>query len=220
MVVGVEVKETSQGSACWRFLRNPNEINIPSDGRPFQARLRLNVKRSANGSRRRFCASAARPFVTVHAARIGRKICWPAYEEWAGPAPPRQAARSARPAPPACGLDWMSPARRRLPTQVREVGSDKLQSRPGRRPRRRPFFWPKSGARLQPWLAPANPEHGRPRRRTGCPTTSTTMRARRPVAWAVRLRAELLALCRCRPRAPCPQDSLQQAGILATSPDD
>jgi hypothetical protein len=53
VVVGVEVKETSHESACWRFSRNANEINLPSDGTPLYGRFLLNVQQSAKASRRR-----------------------------------------------------------------------------------------------------------------------------------------------------------------------
>jgi hypothetical protein len=54
VVVVVEVKGASQESACWRFLRNASKINIPSDSALLCARVLLNVRRSANGSLKRF----------------------------------------------------------------------------------------------------------------------------------------------------------------------
>jgi hypothetical protein len=78
------------------------------------------------------------------------------------------------------------PGRRGLSKQAGQDGSSILQSIPGRRPRRRPFFWPRCDVRFRSWLASANPEHERPRRRSDRPTTSTTMRARPPVASAAR----------------------------------
>lgn len=53
-----------------------------------------------------------------------------------------------------------------------------LQSRPGRRLGGQPFFWPRCSARYRAWLASANPEGGKPRRRPGSSLTSPTMLAR------------------------------------------
>ena len=127
--------------------------------------------------------------MTANVARACKRNCWPAFDQRAGPAPPRQASRCSRALlRRLAGLTGAAPARRGLLTQVRQGGSASLQSRPARRSRRRPFYWPRCSARFRVWLAPANPEYGRPRRRSGSPPTSTTMRARRPVAQAGRCR--------------------------------
>src|SRR5229473_3138970 len=48
----------------------------------------------------------------------------------------------------------------------------------------RPFFWRRSGATLQSWLALANPEHRISSLRMRCPAISTTMHGRRLAALA------------------------------------
>lgn len=96
VVVGVEVKETSQESACCRFCETQTKSIFRATAR-FYARFRLNVKPSGNVSRRWLCTSAVLASVTVNAARASRRISWPACDEWAGPAPPRQVSRCSRP---------------------------------------------------------------------------------------------------------------------------
>ena len=67
------------------------------------------------------CDDVPLAFTTVSEARAGR-IYWPAFDA-AGRAgaTPSSLALFARPAPPACGLDWMSPARRGLSKVVMKM---------------------------------------------------------------------------------------------------
>jgi hypothetical protein len=74
VVLGVEVKEASLASACWRFFRNAKEINIPSNGTLFYARVRLNVKPSAGGSRQRRCGRRAPIYDNVRGTRRQKNL--------------------------------------------------------------------------------------------------------------------------------------------------
>ncbi|MFZ0810709.1 hypothetical protein [Bradyrhizobium sp.] len=100
VVVGVEVKEPSQESACCRFFTKCERDQYSKRRQALSCALSVKCE-TANGSRRRFCASAAHPFVKMHGLTLAEKFVSLLVSSEPDLRLPSSLALVARPAPPA-----------------------------------------------------------------------------------------------------------------------